>query len=76
MGFFTNQDSTDKHTMLEAFFAVPFYKLGVPPHIALPIDTSAFTLLPFIGISIYAYYKKNKFIAFVILSIPILLPLD
>jgi hypothetical protein len=64
------------NSMLEAFFAIPLYKLGVSPHVALPIITSAFTLFPFLGISIFAYIKKRKFIAPVILSIPILMPLN
>ena len=64
------------NSSLEAFCAVPLYKLGVSPHIALPFITSVFTLLPFIGISIYSYLKKNKFIALVILSIPLLMPIE
>src|SRR5687767_13455783 len=35
------------NSMLEALFAVPFYKMGVPAHIILPIITSLLALLPY-----------------------------
>ena len=60
-------------TMLEALFAVPLYRLGVPNYIALPIATSFFVLTPFVFLSWVTYIKKNATSAIIILTIPLLL---
>ena len=66
----------DYNTMLEALLAVPFYRLGIPAHIILPLITSALALFPFFWFS-SIMYKKGKLIrAAVIVSIPLLLPTD
>lgn len=59
--------------MLEALFAIPLYKSGVAPYIALPVVSVILTLLPFIFISILSFKNKPR-IALIILSIPLLLP--
>ena len=64
------------NSMLEALFTVPLYKLGLAAYKALPIVTSILTLLPYIIISLFAFLKKNTKISFVILSIPLLLPIE
>ena len=62
------------NTMLEAIFAVPLYKLGIPPYKALPIITSFMTLFPYVLVSFLTFLKKHYFPALVILTIPLLLP--
>ena len=64
------------NTMLEAFFAVPLFKLGVPAYKILPIITSVFSLAPYFIISLFVFFKKSPTIALLILSIPLLLPID
>ncbi|MGB1039767.1 MAG: hypothetical protein ACPGVD_02755 [Flavobacteriales bacterium] len=63
-------------TMLEALFAMPLYRLGVPNYMALPIVTSFFALTPFILISWLTYVKKNAIAGILILSIPLLLSIE
>ena len=64
------------NTMLEAVLAIPFFKAGVSNYIILPIITSVLSLFPYILISIFTFRKKAKFISLVILSIPLLLPIE
>lgn len=64
------------NSMLESLLAVPLFKLGTPLHIALPIITTLLTLLPFFIISIFTYLKSSKFTGILILTIPILLPVE
>lgn len=66
----------DYNTMLEALLTVPLIKAGVPVFIALPIVTSLLTLLPFFLIALLTYYNKSKIAAIVILTIPLLLPVE
>lgn len=64
------------NSMMEAFFAVPLYKLGITPHKALPIVTSILVLVPFFVFSLFIFLKKSPYLAFLILSIPLLLPVE
>ena len=64
------------NSMLEAFVAVPLYKQGMPAHTALPLVTSIFTLTPYVIISLFTFLKKSTKMALVILSIPLLLPVE
>ncbi len=64
------------NTMLEALFAVPLYKMGIPIYKALPLITSILTLAPYIIISLGTFINKSTKISLVILSIPLLLPVE
>ena len=64
------------NTMLEAILAIPLYEFGVPPYKALPIITSILALIPYIIISLFAFLKKSPIISCLILSIPLLLPIE
>ncbi len=64
------------NTMLEALLAVPLYKLGCPPYKALPFITSILTLIPYIIISLTVFLKKSPKLSILILSIPLLLPIE
>ena len=64
------------NSMLEAFFAIPLYKFGLSPHKALPIITCAMTILPYLGLAVFSFMKKKRLIAYGIITIPLLLPLD
>jgi hypothetical protein len=63
-------------SMIEALIAVPLYKLGMPASKALPLITSIFALAPFIVISFFTLLKKSPKMALVIISIPLLLPVE
>ncbi|MEN9002707.1 MAG: hypothetical protein ABF242_10375, partial [Flavobacteriales bacterium] len=64
------------NSMLESFFAIPLFKMGVPAHIALPIITTCLALFPFLMLACFFYNKKHYFASFTILSIPLLMPLE
>jgi hypothetical protein len=62
--------------MLEALFAVPFLKLGVPYFYTFPIATSFVALFPFVFISI-VLKKNDLFIESIFfLVLPVLLPIE
>lgn len=63
------------NSMMEALIAVPLYKLGMPACKSLPLITSVFALMPFVVISFFTLKKSPK-IALVIISIPLLLPVQ
>lgn len=64
------------NSMLESLLAVPLFKLGLPLHIALPTITTLLTLFPFFVISILTYLKRSKVTGILILTIPLLLPIE
>lgn len=64
------------NTMLESLFAVPLYKMGVPFYKALPLVTSFITLFPYVLIAFFTIRKKSFFAGLIILSIPLLLPIE
>jgi len=64
------------NTMLEALLAIPFYKTGMSAFKALPLITSILTLFPYILISFFTFIKKSKKTALIILTIPLLLPIE
>lgn len=64
------------NTMLEALFAVPFYKLGLPAFKATPLITTILSLFPYFLISFLAFKKKSVYTSLVILSLPLLLPIE
>ena len=71
--FFYGQDY---NLMLESFLSVPFYWLGLPLKIALPIVTTILTLLPFFLLARLAIKKGEDLIAVIIISILALLPIE
>ena len=60
-------------SMIEAFFAVPFYKLGMPVHLALPLTTSIMALTPFLLLSGVHFKNGRILLSYIILSIPLFL---
>ena len=64
------------NSMLEAFLAIPLYKMGVPCYKALPIVTTFISLFPFFLISFFTLRFKSTFISLIILSIPLLMPIN
>ena len=63
-------------SMIEALVGVPLYKLGMPASKVLPLITSVFALAPFVVISFFTLLKKSPKMALVIISIPLLLPVE
>jgi hypothetical protein len=64
------------NTMFEALLAIPLNLSNIPPFKALPIISSLLSILPFILISLLVFLKKSKIIGLIILSIPLLLPIE
>ncbi|MES2760970.1 MAG: hypothetical protein V4677_02140 [Bacteroidota bacterium] len=64
----------DYNTMMEALFAVPFIKLGVPVYFAVPIATHILFLIPFLFTAIYLFLKKHKEQAVLVLAILLCMP--
>lgn len=64
------------NSMLEAFLAVPLYKSGIPPYKALPVITTLLAIFPFILISLLVFLKRSPKLALLILSIPLVLPVE
>lgn len=62
--------------MLEAFLAVPLLWMNIPVYYALPIVTSAISLLPFIALGIILFRNKKYFWAYCSLLLPVLLPIE
>ena len=62
--------------MAEALFAVPLLFLGVGVQHALPLVTSFMTLFPFFVFSYVNFRKENFIPAFIILSTPLLMPVE
>ena len=52
-------------SMIESFVAVPFYWLGIPLNISLPLATFIIWFFPFVYLGI-KLLKKNSFFAFII----------
>ena len=63
-------------SMIEALVAVPLYKMGMPANKCLPLVNSIFALAPFVLISYFTLLKKSSKMALVIISIPLLLPVE
>lgn len=66
----------DYNTMLEALLSVPLLKCGVSLHLALPLITSMLALLPYFVISLLTYFKQSKVTGILLLTIPLLLPVE
>lgn len=64
------------NTMLEALLAVPLYKIGVLPYKSLVIVTTLITLFPFWLLSFFTFKKKSNITGLIILSIPLLMPIE
>lgn len=64
----------DYNTMMEALFAVPFIKSGVPIYYAVPIATHLIFLTPFLFTALYLFFKKQKAIAIIVLSVLLCMP--
>ena len=64
------------NTFLEAFFAIPLYKLGIPAYQALPIITTIFTLTPYFILALLLYFYKSPLLAIIVLSLSLLLPIE
>lgn len=62
--------------MLESLFAAPLFSAGIAPYIATPIVTSVLVLFPYIILSYLLLKRKREIAAFLILAIPILLPIE
>jgi hypothetical protein len=63
-------------SMLESLVAVPFYLLGMPLYIALPISTTLLCLFPFLILARVLYKYKSKQSALLVLLILFLLPVE
>jgi hypothetical protein len=61
------------NSMIEAFFASIFFKWVTPRH-ALPLITSFLAFFPYVVIAGVSYFKKRNVQAFLVLTIPLLLP--
>lgn len=59
---------------IEAMFAVPLYKCGIPAHRALPIVSTFMCIFPFVIIAWFTFLKRSPFTSLIILSLPLLLP--
>lgn len=66
----------DYNSMLEGLLAVPLILMSIPTYKALPIITSLLTLFPFFLVSILCLVKKLNPQAVLVLTIPLLLPLE
>ncbi|MES2514972.1 MAG: hypothetical protein V4580_12545 [Bacteroidota bacterium] len=64
------------NTMMEAFFAVPLYQLGIAAYKALPIISSLLALFPYVIFSLMVFLKKSPPLGILILCIPLLLPTE
>jgi len=62
--------------MLEAIMAIPFIKLGLSHHYALPLVTAFLSLFPFLLFSIILFKRAEHFSALVFLAIPLCLPFE
>jgi hypothetical protein len=61
------------NSMMEALFAVPLIKTGIPFNISIPIVTTLFSLFPFIFISLLFKKRGEEFKAILFLLIPLLI---
>ena len=64
----------DYNTMMEALFAVPFIKAGLPVYYAVPIATHLIFLIPFLFTAIYLFLKQRKEQALLVLAILLCMP--
>lgn len=64
------------NTLLEAFLAVPFYKMGLKQFIILPIITTILTLIPFLILSFKSSKNGRTTESIIILSILATLPIE
>lgn len=64
------------NTFLEAFLAVPLYKMGYQAYTALPFISMCLTLFPFFYLGLFTFIKRSCFFGLVIVSIPLLLPFE
>ncbi|MGE3826024.1 MAG: hypothetical protein AB7G44_17505, partial [Bacteroidia bacterium] len=64
------------NTMLEALLSVPLLKCGVALYHALPLITSMLALLPYFIIALLTYFRKSKTTGILLLTIPLLLPVE
>jgi hypothetical protein len=64
------------NTMFESILAAPFYKMGFDINKLLPVITCILTLFPFIFISIIQFFKGATKSALLIISLPLILPIN
>jgi hypothetical protein len=64
------------NTMLESLAAVPLIKIGISYPVALTCIMNLFTLLPYFLISSLLFRRGKEIQAFIVLSIPLLLPTE
>ncbi|MES2512642.1 MAG: hypothetical protein V4580_00805 [Bacteroidota bacterium] len=64
----------DYNTMMEALFAVPFIKLGMPVYYAVPLATHVICLFPFLFTAIYLFAKKHREGAIIVLAVLLCMP--
>lgn len=61
---------------IEAYFAIPLLKLGLQPHLALPISTTFLAIVPFLFFSFILLRKKQILTSYLLLAIPICMPIE
>lgn len=71
--FFYGQDY---NPMIEALFASPFVRIGIPPYIILPIITPIMALTPWIAIAYIIYKQTRKWLVALFLLILSALPYE
>ncbi len=64
----------DYNTMMEALFAVPLIKIGLPVYYAVPIATHLIFLTPFLFSSLFLFIMKQKEKALFVLGILMCMP--
>ena len=64
----------DYNTMMEALFAVPFIKMGMPVYYAVPLATHLIALVPFLFTAIYLFLKQKKEAAVFVLAVLLCMP--
>lgn len=62
----------DYGSMLESIVAVPFYKLGVPLNVCLPLATFILFILPFVILSVISLVKGNSFLSVSLMGISLI----
>jgi hypothetical protein len=64
----------DYNTLMEALFAVPFIKIGIPIYYSVPISTHIIFLTPFLFTAIYLFKKQHKELAICVLGTLLCMP--
>jgi hypothetical protein len=64
------------NTMIEAFFAIPLFKMGLSAHTSLSIITASMAIFPFIFLSILCFKNSLKKTAIIVLCVFLFLPVE